>query len=123
MKPTILLVDDEVEEVAPLIGPLRDAGFNVVTARGGREAITLLKTRSIQAVLCDLEMPGVGGYDVLAAVGSDPATQALPFILGNLVWDESNWSKPAGGRTADAHIPKPYTVRDVIGFMSRMLQS
>lgn len=122
MKPTLLLVDDEAEEVAALIDSLQEAGFDVVTARGGAEAIALLKTESIQAVLCDLEMPGVGGYDVLAALGSDAATHALPFLLGNRVWDESNWSKRAGGRTADAHLPKPYAARHVVSFLKRLLQ-
>lgn len=123
MKPTILLVDDDTDEVEPLIGPLTDAGFEIRSAQGGAEALALLKAESIQVVLCDLEMPGVGGYDVLAAVGSDPATHDLPFLLGNSVWDETNWSKPAGGRTADAHIPKPYCAVEVVRFMKRLLQS
>ena len=61
----VLIVDDDEPIRVMLSAIIKQNGFTVETARDGKEAIEKLKTGSYQAVLLDLMMPHVNGYDVL----------------------------------------------------------
>jgi DNA-binding response OmpR family regulator len=80
-KPRILIVEDH-----PLIAELvetrlRIEGMNPVRAPGGREAIELLGTGSFDAVILDIMMPDVDGYEVLRHIRATQATATLPVIF------------------------------------------
>ncbi len=67
-RPVLLLVDDE-PAVRALVGRLgMEAGFQVVPCSGGREALSLLATRTADLAVVDVCMPDVGGLDVLKAI-------------------------------------------------------
>jgi PAS domain S-box-containing protein len=67
----VLVVDDE-PEVAGMLGEvLTRAGHHVVIAAGGREALSLLRGRPFDAVLCDLRMPDLDGPGLLAALAEE----------------------------------------------------
>ncbi len=65
MKPTLLLVDDEVGIRKVLSLSLVDAGYEVITAENGAEAIALFNSQNPAIVLCDIKMPGMDGIEVL----------------------------------------------------------
>jgi len=77
-RPTLLVVDDEPGMLA-LAGRLaRDAGFDVVTHANGREALQQLTAINADAALVDLQMPEIGGLDVLRAIRSaQPGCQVI----------------------------------------------
>ncbi len=67
----ILVVDDE-ETVRILIQRvLQAAGYDVVTASNGEEALSLIADGSIDVVLLDIKMPGLSGIDVLSKISTD----------------------------------------------------
>ena len=66
-KPRILVVDDKIEMARTIADGLLDRGYDAVAAGGGQEAIDLLASDRIDAVITDLRMPGVDGIAVLAA--------------------------------------------------------
>jgi chemotaxis family two-component system sensor histidine kinase/response regulator PixL len=70
---TILIVDDSLTVRQALYLTLEKFGYQVIQAGDGREAIEKLASRSseIQAVLCDVEMPNMNGFEFLAACGND----------------------------------------------------
>ncbi len=80
-KPKILVVDDEVANREWLKRILEPAGFAVIQARGGREAIDLAKSRKPDLVMLDLMMPEVTGFDVVEALRSDDATKSTPIMV------------------------------------------
>ena len=80
-KPRILVVDDEEANRDWLRRILEPAGFAVIQARGGREAIQLAKSRNPDLVMLDLMMPGVTGFDVVEALRADDATKATPIMV------------------------------------------
>jgi CheY-like chemotaxis protein len=77
----VLVVDDERANREWLAGILEPAGFAVISASGGAEAIKLARTRKPDLVLLDLMMPGVSGFDVVEAMRSGEATREIPIMV------------------------------------------
>jgi signal transduction histidine kinase/DNA-binding response OmpR family regulator len=80
-KPRILVVDDEPANREWLKRILEPAGFAVIQARGGREAIDLARTKKPDLVMLDLMMPEVTGFDVVEAMRADDAMKATPIMV------------------------------------------
>jgi signal transduction histidine kinase/CheY-like chemotaxis protein len=80
-KPRILVVDDEPANREWLQRILEPAGFAVIQARGGKEAIELAKSRKPDLVLLDLMMPEVTGFDVVEALRADESTKSTPIMV------------------------------------------
>jgi signal transduction histidine kinase/CheY-like chemotaxis protein len=77
----VLVVDDEPANRDWLKRVLEPAGFNVMLATGGREAIAMTKSRKPDLVMLDLMMPEVTGFDVVEALRGDPLTVATPIMV------------------------------------------
>src|SRR3989440_9781287 len=80
-KPRILIVEDH-----PLIAELvetrlRIEGMHPIKCPGGREALIVLAQERLDAVICDIMMPDVDGYQVLRPIRSNPGTKTLPGIF------------------------------------------
>ncbi|WP_425409958.1 hybrid sensor histidine kinase/response regulator [Hyphococcus sp.] len=78
---TIVLADDDpvMRELAG--AKLAEAGYAVVSAENGREALTLLKQRDIDLVVSDLDMPVMNGFELTSAIRSDPSISAIPVMV------------------------------------------
>ena len=77
----ILLVDDSIS-VRRFVGQmLEKAGFEVLTAPDGAEALRRLVDTSVDAVITDLEMPRVSGYELIEDLRARPSTRALPVVV------------------------------------------
>jgi two-component system chemotaxis response regulator CheY len=78
----ILIVDDSItvrQQVAAALGP---AGFELAEAADGEDALTqLLGGLSVQLVICDVNMPKLGGLDMLELLRKDPAIAATPVLM------------------------------------------
>jgi signal transduction histidine kinase/CheY-like chemotaxis protein len=77
----VLLVDDDEVARYLLRGLLGDTRFTVLEARNGEEGLRLAAQEQPNAVFLDLDMPGLTGVEVLAALEADPATRNLPVII------------------------------------------
>ncbi len=78
-QPSLLIVDDEQGILDTLRILLKNEGFEVVTAQGGKAGLEHIKASAPDIVLTDIKMPGVSGIEILAAVKEqDPET---PVIL------------------------------------------
>jgi two-component system, NtrC family, sensor kinase len=77
--PRVLLVDDSSAERVPLAHILRISGYAVDEVSDGDAAILHLKHRQVDAVLLDLHMPGVDGFEVLSYLQEH--RRALPVVL------------------------------------------
>jgi DNA-binding response OmpR family regulator len=78
---SVLVVDDDAANREWLRNILEPAGFAVIQAAGGREAIVLAKSRRPSLVLLDLMMPDVSGFEVVKALRADPVTQRTPIMI------------------------------------------
>jgi signal transduction histidine kinase/DNA-binding response OmpR family regulator len=77
----VLVVDDEPANRMWLASALEPAGFTVLPAAGGREAIEMAKSEKPDFVLLDLMMPEVTGFDVVEALRADASTRETPILV------------------------------------------
>jgi DNA-binding response OmpR family regulator len=77
----ILVVDDVPQNVKLLRLILDNEGYKVIDASNGAQALEKLKQERPAAMILDVRMPGMSGYDVCRAVRSDPEFSALPVIM------------------------------------------
>ena len=75
----ILLVDDESAIRRALRPPLMELGFQVAEASRGEEALLLIRSNSFDAVLLDINMPGIGGIETLRRIRS--FAPRLPVLM------------------------------------------
>ena len=80
-KTQVLVVDDERANRDWLREVLEPAGFGVIAAVGGREAIELARSQHIDLILLDLMMPDVSGLDVVEALRADQSTSTTPIMV------------------------------------------
>jgi two-component system, chemotaxis family, sensor histidine kinase and response regulator PixL len=119
---TILVVDDAVTLRRTLALSLERAGFRVVQARDGREAIEQLQKHvSTSLVICDIEMPNMNGFDFLNYRRQNPQLSKIPVImLTSRSNNKHRWLAMHLGATA--YFSKPYieqtflrAIQDIIG--------
>ena len=76
-----MLVDDSVS-IRKFVGQmLEKAGFQVVTAIDGQDALAQLVERTVDVVVTDLEMPRLNGYGLIEDLRRRPATREVPVIV------------------------------------------
>ena len=78
---TVLVIDDDADAVELLATQLRERGYIVLRALGGREGIELARRFRPDLIALDLEMPEVNGFDVVEALKSGPATANIPIVV------------------------------------------
>lgn len=107
--PTLLIVDDEPDNLDLLEGMLARTPYHLVRAESGREAIDHLERNpeGFDAVLLDRMMPGVDGIEVLRRMKEHPRLQSLPVILQTAAGSPT---QVAQGLEAGAHyyLVKPF---------------
>ncbi len=111
---TVLLVDDEelVRSVAE--GTLKKAGYSVLLAGDGEEALEIFAKRAdeISLVMLDLTMPKMSGHETLAALREGYGDVPIIVCSGYLV-DLAGFEEETGYRP-DAAIPKPYDLVELV---------
>ncbi len=77
----ILAVDDSVTYLNGVADELRQEGYEMVLAKSGEEAIKLLEVQSVDCILLDLLMPGMGGHETCRRIKADPKLRDIPLIM------------------------------------------
>jgi class 3 adenylate cyclase len=77
----LLVVDDSQDNRDMLARRLRRQGYEVLTADGGRAALTTLAAAPVDLVLLDVMMPDLDGYAVLEQLKADPARRDIPVLM------------------------------------------
>lgn len=75
----ILVIDDDEAIVAYLVAKLAQH-YELVSTTDPYKAVGLARAERPDLVLCDIDMPGMGGGDVVAALSSDPQTAGIPVM-------------------------------------------
>jgi two-component system KDP operon response regulator KdpE len=102
---TVLIVDDERSIRVSLRTILSTLGFSIVEASRGEEAIALVRTARFDAVLLDINMPGIGGIDVCRRIRK--LVQNLPILMLTVQGSEDRKIQ-ALDAGADDYITKPF---------------
>jgi two-component system chemotaxis response regulator CheY len=82
MVKTILVVDDSGTVRQQVSMALKQAGFAIVEAADGVEALAAIESnRAIDMVVCDVNMPNLNGLEMVERIKSDPQHKALPILM------------------------------------------
>jgi PAS domain S-box-containing protein len=77
----ILLVDDDPKNLELVTETLRSAGYETQSVQSGARALEVLRSKIVGAVVLDLLMPGMDGFQVIRHVRQDPALRNLPILV------------------------------------------
>ncbi|HEY3703492.1 MAG TPA: response regulator transcription factor [Terracidiphilus sp.] len=107
----VLVVDDEPAIRRALRPPLTELGFEMIEASRGEMALELLRTEPFDAVLLDVNMPGIGGIETLRRMRA--AAPRLPILMLT-VRDREEEKVNALELGADDYVTKPFGVRELV---------
>jgi len=108
----VLVVDDEPDVIELARFHLMAAGYKVLEAGSGEEALRVLDEQRPDAVLLDLRMPGIGGLGVLEQLRADRLVPALPVIVVSAHADPALVAK-AREFGCRSYISKPFRAEDL----------
>lgn len=118
---TVMIVDDSAS-MRQLVGfTLKDAGFDVLAATDGRDAISKLNGVKVEMIITDLNMPNMNGIELIKQVRSMPGYKFAPIVM---LTTESQESKKSEGKTAGASgwIVKPFTPGQLLGVVKKFIR-
>lgn len=117
----VLVVDDDGAVRLLLEQLLLSAGYRVVAAPDGREALAAIAAALPDLVLLDLDMPHVGGYEVCQAMKQNPATRWIPIVIitGR---EEADAKLRAWELGADDFLTKPFQNVEVLARCRSLLR-
>ncbi|ACK72964.1 CheA signal transduction histidine kinase [Gloeothece citriformis PCC 7424] len=118
---TVLVVDDSVNVRRYLAFTLDKAGYQVELAKDGQEAVDkLMSGISVEAVICDLEMPRLDGYGVLEILRQHSQFETLPIIMLTSRSNDKH-RKLAMNLGANAYFSKPYTEQELLKTLEQLI--
>lgn len=107
----VLIVDDEPEIRLVLIDMIGDLFAETHTAANGQEALEFIKNQNIDLVLTDVQMPGMGGLELIRRLKEEKMNSpAIILLSGQLEITE----KIALDLGASALLHKPYKIKDLV---------
>ncbi|MGE0495186.1 MAG: response regulator [Vulcanimicrobiota bacterium] len=83
--PDVLVIDDQASFLEVMYSELSEAGYRVHLARSGEEGLARLASLRPSAVLLDIVMPGMGGWEVLKRIRANPQTSSIPVIITSVL--------------------------------------
>jgi len=109
----VLVVDDSSTDLKNLEQIVTAAGYQVITAASGKEAVAKAKSERPDAVMMDVLMGGMNGFQACRTLTNDPETKAIPVILVSSKGEKTDkvWGNEQGAR---AYITKPYSREQIV---------
>lgn len=120
MQKTILTVDDSASARQVIALTLEEAGFKVLQAADGEEALNILAEQKAHAIITDLNMPKIDGIELIKKLRAMPDYKFTPIIM---LTTESQEEKKMQGKAAGATgwIVKPFKPEQLIAVINKVL--
>jgi len=118
----ILAVDDEKHIVRLVQVNLERAGYQVVTANDGKEALQKVADENPDLVVLDVMMPYMDGFEVLQNLRRNPSTRDIPVIMLTAKAQDADVFK--GWQSGvDCYLTKPFNPMELLSFVKRIFDS
>jgi chemosensory pili system protein ChpA (sensor histidine kinase/response regulator) len=119
-KPRILVVDDSISIRKYVQRFLDRVGYDVEVAPDGMEALNIMGKSKFDAVISDLEMPVMHGYDLMAEMKRNPALANIPVVvLTSRAGDKHRQKAIEMG--AQDYLVKPFEEQEMLGVLKKVL--
>ena len=116
----ILVADDDPDIRALVSAVLRAAGYVVVPARDGEEALALAAVHELGAAVLDVFMPRVGGFEVCRTLRDGKATSALPIVLLSARGEPDDFAR-GYEEGASRYMSKPFRPRELVAAVNELV--
>ncbi len=121
MKQKILVVDDEPDAVELIEFNLKQAGYEVVSAADGAEAVKKARAVLPNLVILDIMLPEIDGFEVCKLLRRDPATAGIPILM--LTAKAAEIDRVLGLELGgDDYVTKPFSPRELILRVKKILE-
>lgn len=120
MSKTVLVVDDSVS-IRQVVGiALKGAGYEVLEAGNGKEALGQLNGKKVNLIICDVNMPVMDGITFVKEAKKLPACKFTPIIM---LTTESQEAKKREGQQAGAKawVVKPFQPAQMLAAVSKLI--
>jgi CheY-like chemotaxis protein len=108
----ILIVDDEVEILERLSHLLKEAGWRVTTATNGLEALKKIRSRRPDAIVLDMIMPEMDGFELTRTLKSHPSYRAIPIVAATSLYGRGHRERCLAVG-CDDYVAKPFTIEQL----------
>lgn len=117
---SILIVDDAVSMRGLVAMTLKNAGYEVIEASDGQDALRKLETKKVNLIITDLNMPNMDGITFIKAVKANPILKLIPIIM---LTTESQAEKKLEGQKAGAKawIVKPFKPETLLEVIKKVI--
>ena len=117
----ILVVEDSSTQRQMISELLQKSGLVVSTAIDGVEALDQIQQAQPDAVVLDIVMPRMNGYEVCRLLKANPKTQKVPIVICSSKAEDFDryWGIKQG---ADAYVTKPFEAKELVGTLKRLLR-
>ena len=119
-KKTVLIADDEPNIVISLEYLLEQAGYRVVVAHDGQEALDAVVRERPDLVLLDVMLPRLSGFDVCQKIREEASLQAVRVVMLTAKGREVEMSKGIA-LGADAYVTKPFSTKELLAQIAEQL--
>lgn len=116
----ILVADDDPDILNIVALSLQAQGYDVRQAANGREAVDMARSCVPDLILLDMMMPVMSGYEAVAELKADPATQTIP-VVGLSAKAMATDIELASGIGMDGYITKPFRIAQVLSVVEGYL--
>ena len=114
----VLVADDEEELLELIRFSLDAAGFQVTTAKNGKQALDLARANAFDAVVLDVMMPLMDGYHVSAEISQDPKSPPV-LLLTSRDFDQDQAAVKGSGATA--FLSKPFEISELLSVVRKLI--
>jgi two-component system, chemotaxis family, chemotaxis protein CheY len=120
MPKRILAADDSVSMRQVVKLTLSEAGYDVIEAVDGRDALNKLTDGPVSLIVTDLNMPNLNGVELIKAVRANPAYRLTPILM---VTTESGDDKKSLGKAAGATgwVVKPFKAEQLVAVVKKLI--
>ncbi|HYA36041.1 MAG TPA: response regulator [Candidatus Binataceae bacterium] len=119
--PTVVVADDDRITVTLLTSMLRTCGINCVTASDGHAALELVRKLKPDALVLDISMPHMSGFEVLSAIRKDASVADTPVIMLTASQVESEIVR-SFSEGADDYVTKPFHPNEMMARLKRLVR-
>ena len=120
----ILVVDDDAGVRQIVAEQLRRHGYTVLETDRGEQAVTIAERQRVEAILLDLYMPGLTGWQTIERLKQNPATANIPIVVLSVLSPAVNASDtPQLLSTAQGWVQKPFNESLLLAELGRVLHS
>lgn len=120
MKPRILAVDDNPMNLRLVCVILKKAGYDVVNAKSGQEALDAVRARMPDLIVADVAMPDVDGLELTRRLKAAAETKHIPILLVSAYAMKSE-IETAMASGCDGYVTKPIKVREFAQMVASQL--